>query len=181
MTLQSIYTLSVIGFFSIWFVCTVICQFKGKSAIFLRRYVDLLNIIPLWTFFAPQPGKSDYHLLYRDKNTDEIIGEWTELEISVERNWFNFIWNPQKRKKKILADIVQSLVAIIARYQKEKEDARKFLMYTLPYVMILNTIIQEDSKIKEPFYRQFMLAESSGYLEDRAPSFILVSKFHQLN
>jgi hypothetical protein len=180
MLIQPIYNLAVTGFLVLWFIITVICQFKGKPAQFLRRHVDLLNIIPQWTFFAPSPGKSDYHLLYRDKNTDEIISEWTELDIVVQRNWFNFIWNPQKRKKKILADIVQSLVAIIAKHEGNNEEARKLLMFTLPYVMVLNTIFQEDSKIDDPYYRQFMLAESSGYLEDRDPSFILVSKFHQI-
>jgi len=179
MAALSVYTVLIISFFSFWFICTIICQFRGKATDFIRGKLDLLNLIPLWTFFAPRPGKSDYHLLYRDKKSDESVTEWVELELSEGKSWLSFIWNPQKRDKKIIADVIQTLLITMNRYKEEKD--RSYLMFTFPYILILHHISQQKSSITEPLYRQFVLAESPGYLEETEPGFILLSKFHQLN
>jgi hypothetical protein len=176
---QLIYTLSIVIIFVLWFVCTIICQFKGKSAAFIQKYIDVLRLIPSWTFFAPRPGKSDYHVLYRDKRPDESLSEWTEVELSEGRNFFDFIWNPRKRNKKVLSDIIQTLIITFSRYPKDQD--RTFLMYTFPYIMVLHLVTRQHSKVNDPAFRQFVLAESPGYLEDSDPNFILLSKFHELN
>jgi hypothetical protein len=176
---QYIYTLSIIIIFVLWFICTIICQFKGKAADFVHTHLDVLNLIPLWTFFAPRPGKSDYHIIYRDKSPDQSMSEWTEVELSEGRNFLDFIWNPRKRNKKVLSDIIQTLIITFSKYPKDED--RKLLMYTFPYIMVLQLVSQQKSKIANPSLRQFVLAESPGYLEERDPNFILISKFHQLN
>jgi len=176
---SNIYTLAVLIIFVIWFICTIICQFRGKAAEFIHKHIDVLKLIPSWTFFAPRPGKSDYHILYRDKRSDDAISEWTEVELSEGRNLLDFIWNPRKRNKKVLSDIIQTLIITINRFPKDQD--RSFLMYTFPYIMVLRLVSQQNGKIADPALRQFVLAESPGYLEESDPKFILISKFHDLN
>jgi len=174
-----IYTVLIISFFFIWFICTIVCQFKGKGAAFVNAHIDKLGLVPIWTFFAPRPGTTDYHILYRDKTTDENVGEWTEISLLENRSWADSLWNPQKRAKKVLSDIIQSLVVTLGHYPKEED--RNHIMYSFAYIMVLHLVTQQESNIQQPAFRQFVLAESSGYLEEHDPGFILISRFHELN
>src|SRR5581483_6746809 len=40
---------------------------------------DRLAIIPHWTFFAPNPGTSDFHLLARDRLAGGGFSAWKEV------------------------------------------------------------------------------------------------------
>lgn len=174
-----IYELVVTIFLAFWFLATILCQFKEtKISSFIRYKIDYFNLIPLWTFFAPHPGKRDYHLLYRDKITDIDYSDWQEMEITEERTIWSWLWNPEKRDKKILSDVVQSLVSSIPSY-REKAGSLNLLMFSMPYIIVLHAVSQYK-KQSQNCYRQFMLAESSGYQQETAPSLILLSVFHQI-
>ena len=176
---QVVYEFIVITFLTIWLLLTVLCQFKEtKISSYVRGKVDVFGLIPLWTFFAPRPGKRDYHLLYRDKINDEINSEWQELEITEERSFWSWFWNPEKRDKKILSDIVQNLVSSIPHYKNDKVD-HDLLMFSMPYIIVLHAVSQCKVTEKDTL-RQFMLAETSGYFKDIPPSVILLSVFHQI-
>ncbi|MFW0715956.1 hypothetical protein [Pedobacter sp. N23S346] len=173
------YEFVVTVFLSCWFIATIVCQFKdNKVSSFIMEKIDLFSLIPLWTFFAPNPGKTDYHLLFRDKITDVDYSEWQEMEITEERTFWSWLWNPEKRDKKVLADIVQSLVATIPNYRKANGNIN-LLMFSMPYIIVLHAVSQYK-KQSEKCFRQFMLAESSGYQKRTDPALILLSVFHQI-
>ncbi|MFD2583467.1 hypothetical protein ACFSR6_13295 [Pedobacter vanadiisoli] len=174
-----IYEIVVTVFLACWFIATVLCQFREtKISWFIRYKIDLFNLIPLWTFFAPHPGKRDYHLLFRDKVTETDYSEWQEMEITEERTFWSWLWNPEKRDKKILSDVVQSLVSSIPSY-REKTGNLNLLMFSTPYIIVLHAVSQYKKR-SQNCYRQFMLAESSGYQKETQPALILLSVFHQI-
>jgi hypothetical protein len=174
-----IYEIVVTVFLACWFLATVLCQFKEtKISWFIRYKIDFFNLVPLWTFFAPHPGKRDYHLLFRDKVTEADYSEWQEMDITEERTFWSWLWNPEKRDKKILSDVVQSLVASIPSY-REKTGSLNLLMFSTPYIIVLHAVSQYKKR-SQNCYRQFMLAESSGYQKETEPALILLSVFHQI-
>ena len=174
-----IYETIVTVFLAFWFLITIVCQFRDTTlSTFFKQKVDVFGLIPLWTFFAPNPGKRDYHLLYRDKITEDNYSEWLEMDITEERTFWSWLWNPEKRDKKILSDVVQSLVTMIPAYRKE-ELSLNLLMFSMPYIIVLHAVSQRQ-KQSEDVYRQFMLAETSGYQKETNPSLVLLSTFHQI-
>src|SRR5690348_12432463 len=56
-------------FFLGWFILSILNQFGFAWFDKITRH-DHFSLLPLWTFFAPNPGQSDYHLIYRDRKTD---------------------------------------------------------------------------------------------------------------
>lgn len=173
-----LYEIFVAGIFLIWLIATVICQFEEWKITSAIRTFDPLNLIPLWTFFAPNPGKQDYHLLYRDKEPGGTIGDWVEVDMHEERYLFSFIWNPDKRDKKVLSDIVQDLIVTIRSDNGERN--KKYLIVTLPYLAVLKVVCTKERTSVKTAYRQFMLAGSHGFKSTEAPEFILLSMFHPL-
>lgn len=174
--LLSFYEILVASVFISWFVVTVVCQFSHWNVAARIRSLDFLSLVPLWTFFAPNPGKQDYHLLYRDKQPQGSLGEWVEVDLQEERYLYTCVWNPDKRDKKVLSDIVQNL----AVFGVNGPVDLKSLSITLPYLLILKFVCTRELPSTQPAYRQFMLAGSFGYNSDSAPEFIMLSMFHPL-
>ena len=76
-----------------------IAQIPSKLSSFIHE-IDYFSLIPSWTFFAPEPGVTDYHLLTRIKLKS---GDFTPLVVESTANKKtinNAIWNPKKRKQK---------------------------------------------------------------------------------
>jgi len=177
-TINTIYESAVTLIFGIWFLLTILCQFRDtRMSAFIRNTIDIFGLIPLWTFFAPNPGKSDYHLLYRDKIDEQTNGEWLEVDITEERSFWSWCWNPEKRDKKILSDVIQNLVSSIPYYKSA--NGYDLLMFSMPYLIVLHAVSHCDCK-RPSTQRQFMLAETSGYLQETSPAVILLSVFHQI-
>ena len=83
---------------AMWLVLTVANQFeyaRAKLGPILAH--DVLGLIPVWTFFAPRPGTSDYRIFFRGKNARGESVPWAELELSEARKPWHFLWNPHKR------------------------------------------------------------------------------------
>ncbi|MGY0035927.1 hypothetical protein [Pedobacter sp. NJ-S-72] len=99
------------------------------------------------------------------------------MDITEERSLWSWCWNPDKRDKKILADVIQSLISSIPYYKSEK--GYDLLMFSMPYLIVLHAVSHCQCKAGTA-QRQFMLAETSGYLKETAPSVILLSVFHQI-
>jgi hypothetical protein len=70
--------------------------------------VDLLGIVPSWTFFAPNPGVSDSVVLVRDLLDD---GGWTSWSVA----WlepcrpYTMWWRPTKRISKLVTDCASTI------------------------------------------------------------------------
>jgi hypothetical protein len=172
--LQELYVVFVIGVLMLWLVCSVILQFGPAWFSFIEKY-DLFMLLPRWTFFAPMPGMSDYHLLYRDQLEDDRLSDWVEIPITEERKLYSFIWNPEKKSKKILSDVVASLVEFSQMGVREGP----VLMLSLPYLILLNVVVHHDQK-RVGIKRQFIVVEK--FRQDGNPTIrvLLTSAFHPL-
>jgi hypothetical protein len=159
-------------FFSVWFVLSILNQFG--FAWFARVIAfDFFSLLPNWNFFAPNPGHTDYHVVIRDKLPDGSVSEWQELDIAEPRRFLCFLWNPQKRPRKVLVDVVGSLVKS-ANANPEFEDV---VLLSFPYLLVLNTVSRKTRPLAS-LQRQFIIAETSGFHRTGLPRVILRSQFH---
>lgn len=179
------YDLFAIIVLIIWFMVSIIGQFHDKRVEFIRKY-DIFGLIPLWTFFAPNPGHTDYHLLYRDKynNDSSTITPWKEIPLTTKRRKLDFLWNPSKRKTKVMSDAVHYLLNFIEINLELKipiKIIKSVIMVSTPYLILLSIVASQGKKEKKLIIsRQFALAESFGFNSNQKPNLILCSAFHHL-
>jgi hypothetical protein len=171
-TLQAVWSTIVVLVRAIWFVFSVANQFRVGAHWSWRRW-DRLQLVPSWTFFAPNPGRSDLELYYRDVFEGERIGDWIKVPLAEPLAWISGIWYPKKRSKKILLDAVQSLLTLA---DKLEEDPN-LIKITLPYLLLLH-IVNEIPKPPGVLLRQFQVRESYGWFTEREPRILLQSEAH---
>lgn len=129
----------------IWFCVTALRQIGPmfpERAQWLSDYFrkwDFFSLVPVWTFFAPNPAMHDFHLLFRDKLTSGKYTPWTELRLAPTRTLLHTFWNPKKREKKALYDAASLLRTDIKALESAKapEDAA---VLSLGYLMLLNYV-----------------------------------------
>ena len=158
-----------------WFVLSVINQFQFP---WFNRVIasDLFSLIPYWTFFAPSPGRTDYHLIYRDRLPDGSITDWIEVDITQSRNFISFVWNPGKRSRKVLSDVAQS-VARLVRLDPRLADT---VVISYQYLLILN-YLTKTIRGQRGVQRQFAIVETAGYFREGMPNVVLRSDFHGMD
>jgi len=141
--------------FAVWFLLTIVFQKKNAFSATIGRF-DRLNLIPRWSFFAPDPGASNYHFIYRGREDETSASAWHELNLSP-RGIFSIIWNPRKRYRESLIELFH-LLEISSR-----EHSAEQLQFTTPYVVLLNVARKrlEGSLSPRAFY-QFALVETRG-------------------
>jgi hypothetical protein len=166
--------IAVVILYVVWVGATIANQFHSRCPAWIRG-LDVFGLIPVWTFFAPNPGMTDYYLLYRDRLPDGSLDNWRKVELKPWENGFRVaLWNPTKRKQKALSDMVGGLI----RLAKHRE--RKGLIVTVPYLLILNFITSRPHSLGTNG-TQFMVLEHGGFAGDPERSRVLVmSGIHRL-
>lgn len=169
---MSHYEIFVATLLSSWGIATVAFQFDYPR---LRRwsYRDCFGLLPLWTFFAPSPGQTDYHLLYRDQIGDNEASQWSEIPLTEPRKVYSGFWNPEKRSKKVLSDVVQMLI----EYSSALHGTPRDLVLSTPYVLVLNVVMSEP-KSMDARRRMFVIAQSHGFLHTAEPQPVVRSALH---
>jgi len=165
----------VVIIYVVWGAATIANQFHSWCPIWLRA-VDIFGLIPVWTFFAPNPGMTDYYLLYRDRLPDDSFDNWRKVDLKKSENGFRLaLWNPTKRKHKALSDIVSSLVRLANNRESET------LIVSVPYILILNFITSHPHSLGANS-TQFMILEHGGFSGEPERSRVLVmSGIHRLH
>jgi hypothetical protein len=158
--------------FAIWLFVTVVSQFE-RAKIF--KLLDPFALIPLWTFFAPNPGTTDYHLLYRDIWRDGQVGHWKEVRLHTGRGLISTLWNPQKRRSKAFFDLV---MALVQEAQRQPEEPR-LLTISTPYILLINAV-NSLPHTRFSTATQFLILQSHGYHAAQEPEVAVVSGVHQL-
>jgi len=125
--------LVVATFFLLWLGASALNQLPGELCRWLKRH-DVIAAIPAWTFFAPNPGKSDFFLLYRDRSPEGYASPWRVVHVDGKAGMISAVWNPIKRRNKALTDHASELLYLAARYRRQS------LVVTLPYVVLLNPV-----------------------------------------
>lgn len=159
-------------FLSAWFIISALAQLDIPGVAALKTH-DIFSLIPNWSFFAPRPGTSDYHLLFRDSSPTGPAGKWREISLHDKRTLWGAVWNPQKRKSKTLSDVVRALVRLA------QDRSLKDYSLTLPYLAILNYVssIPRDMRSQQT---QFMILKSDGFFSEEDPQFLFMSNLHRL-
>jgi hypothetical protein len=120
---------------------------------------DLFEIIPDWKFFAPNPLTCDYYLFARTMNDYRHWGDWYHVPVWNDRPWYSALWNPGKRKFKLLVDLVSCLEAY--RQLGDSDSSDTSLQITLPYISLLDYASQAASTTAVT-HVQFMIARKTG-------------------
>ena len=174
----------VAAVFGIWFVLSIgyqVSWFSGKIGRF-----DKFGFLPRWTFFAPNPGTYDHHLVYRECSADvdvtsvgqldtpglELSG-WQQVPELYRGHSLPFLWNPQRRVTKTVSDIVNNLVLARARL---KGDAN-FVQFTVEYFLLLHLIARNAPPSVQ---RQFAIIRTHGFEGGRTPELVFISNFHRM-
>jgi hypothetical protein len=148
---------------------------QGRLVRPLRRR-DILGLIPTWTFFAPSPGRNDYHLLIRDETVTGSFSPWREVTAD-ETSPVRALWNPGKRLRKGLSDHISSLL----RSLPEQGGDASYIVFHPSYLALLWWISHMP---RDPFAvkRQFAVAMTSGFASQRTePAPLFVSYLHALD
>jgi hypothetical protein len=170
--------------FAGWFAVSVLNQTQRTRRVVGKLVAyDLCGLIPIWTFFAPNPGDTDLHLLVRDRGEDGRVADWREVRLAGRRR-LSDLWNPRRRINKALVDVAFDLTRPAAAPEGGErpvpEPAGKERVLSFPYLLILAYVsrLEGDFGAAE---RQFALARTAGLSGRGRPDVLLVSPFHALS
>lgn len=117
-------------FFSAWFILTIFGQHPGgshRSRYVLHRLSSTI-FMPHWSFFAPDPGTHDDHLLFRVVEIDgvdstESYGSWNEISYSEAIPFVAHFYSKRSRQSKGIIDIFSTLESIEGqtKYEADKD------------------------------------------------------------
>ncbi len=170
----------IVAGFGLWLGLSVVAQFHLEKFERLRGH-DVFHLIPNWTFFAPNPGRTDYHLICRDKHADGAVGDWRELPLVYRRQPWSFLWNPEKRGTKVLTDAVAGILEMVDFHQRRGDSLdliEQLLLIHSPYLLLLNIVMNGEGPPSAITHRQFALVETFGFTAEERPRPILSSPFH---
>lgn len=148
-----------------WLAVTAVSQIPGRA---LR---DPLGLVPRWTFFAPNPGEFDYHLLFRDFDDAELpVTPWREIRAPARRSLLSALWNPEKRYRKGVIDCCQSCVPSRGRNGTVRTS--------VPYLALLNVVMAEP-RVHGAHARAFVVVATKSFAA--SPADVLIrSDVHAL-
>ena len=94
----------------IWMILCVVRQFSPSLARLTKRR-DYLGLIPGWKLFsAPSVGRH-YCIWFRDMDVNGDLSDWERWDPALSRNAWIWLWNPDKRAAKWLANNAQALLS----------------------------------------------------------------------
>lgn len=137
------------------------------------RARDLFNVVPEWRFFGTRPGRVDFHLLYRDRLTNNELTEWIEIPLIQPRPWHAFVFNPGRRSAKAIMDVVIHLC-------RDLQGDRDRIVGSMPYLTILQHVSAQPAT-ELSTRRQFLLLYASADTDNAEPELILCSEEHELD
>lgn len=141
----------------------------------ITRY-DICAAIPVWTFFAPNPGRTDVYLLYRDRDAAGGITAWRNIPFERRRAWWS-IWNPTRRIGKAVVDVAPELTVGVDYEPRAPAGKRKVVEF--PYLLLLNYATRQPADFRAET-RQFAVARTEGHGTELEPEVVFLSAFHRL-
>jgi hypothetical protein len=163
----------VAGLLAAWFAASVLNQFSLRWFTAVQRR-DRLSLLPRWTFFAPNPGVTDYRLLYREQHPDGEVSDWRPVPTLFPRGPATALWNPRKRRSKAVTDVVAGFRTMAI--DRASEDAFKL---SPGYLALLN-VVNGMPPSRPAVARQFMVEEREGFVRSFPPRLLLRSDMHRL-
>jgi hypothetical protein len=170
-------TFLVCGLLGGWVIVSALAQ-HGRTRRFVSSIVrrDIYSLVPVWTFFAPNPGRTDLYLLYRDGGVDGDITPWREIALGSRKNCFS-LWSPRRRIRKAIIDVTPDLTRDVSFKPREPVDKKKVLGF--PYLLVLNYVCLQPGDFRAST-RQFAIARTNGFGTEDEPFVLFLSAFHEL-
>jgi hypothetical protein len=161
--------------FAVWLILTVLHQLPDEWVPVLRaiKKANRLHLIPRWNFFAPTPGTSDYHIFVRSFDASQSPGAWYEFNPLCNRGWATAFWNPSKRFRKTVIDMVQITTKVVS----QNEQAASTLAITVPYLSLLN-VLSAHCRSRGASACQFAIIKTEGPDQVREGELLLRSDVH---
>jgi hypothetical protein len=174
-TEHTVAVITVTTFLSAWLALSIVTQFRRATHDWrIARWLAAFGLLPRWTFFAPRPCTSDFHILFRDVIDDNgVVTRWTELPILAPRTPLSVLWNPLKRQKKTFIDLVMSL----RRDRRQLKSSYK--QVSVPYMVFLN-VATHLPRDYSAVATQFLILETSYNGESSRTGKVLLSDIHPL-
>jgi hypothetical protein len=159
--------------YGVWIVATIIFQFPGPLTRYLAK-LDLFAVLPVWTFFAPNPSTTDYHLVIRDRTCRGECTRFSEVAACQRRRRFiDSIWYPSRRFTKVLHDVVTDLVRLAPLVTAAE------VKLTSPYLTLANYVCALPATA-DVQARQFAIILTEGFVSPQGPVLLFTSEFHRL-
>jgi hypothetical protein len=158
----------IAALFAVWLVLSLIAQLPGRSADWIRAR-DPFGLVPSWSFFAPNPARTDAHLLYRHSLADGAVTDWTEAFVW-RPVWYRFLWNPDRRAEKAISDATSSL---------QRRTHAAGVQLSISYLLLLEHVSHLPCP-RGAVAVQFVLMGSWGPSASREPFVRFVSDTHPL-
>lgn len=172
--MESVWTGFVALVLSGWFAASVVHQFRRSWWERVAR-IDTLNLLPRWRFFAPNPGRHDILLVYRDWIGDEPQ-PWQEVTAPRSRRRWRWFWNPSRYPRKAVHDLANGLLPLAATAGESRT-----LLLTLPYIGLLAFVMSQPVRHPQASQRQFALVRVQGFGSERRIDVPFVSETHRLS
>lgn len=161
-------------FFAAWFLTTVLCQFPGYGIGKFLKGRDYCAVIPIWTFFAPNPATQDFVLLFRDQHISGTISAWKMFEYRLPSPAIRWLWNPGKRRSKVIHDMATVWLLIA-----EREPACKTFMLSVPYLCLLHQVCAAP-RGHSAIATQMAIGSVHRNQRDAPAEIFATSEFHKL-
>jgi hypothetical protein len=155
-----------------WWAVSAVNQYRaGAWTVRLRRHVPFA-LIPLWTFFAPNPARADSRLVWREE-CGGCWGTWRELHFGYGAPRSRWLLNPQLIQNKAVTDLANSLL----RVRPRMDDRGMLLSGT--YVTLLSLVLSQP-RPRDCAAMQFALVRTAWSARSRQIDVVFVSEEHAL-
>lgn len=164
--------IAVAAVFALWWAISACNQFRsGAWTSRLRGHIPL-GLIPLWTFFAPNPAHADSRLVWREEHGSEW-GGWRELHFGFAPLGSRWLVNPELILNKAVADLVGSLLRV-----RPEQDDRSTLLSSA-YVTLLSIVLAQRRRAGCSSI-QFAVVRTSTGSPARRVDVVFLSEIHKV-
>jgi hypothetical protein len=136
--------------------------------------LDRFTVLPYWSFFAPNPGYTGTHLIYRDGDESNWTG-WMDIPLPESSTW-RWLWNPGRFERKA----VQDLFGGLARSARDVQEPIA-LELTSCHLGFLTWVDAQPRLLSQSIFRQFAVVETQGHGRGRSTRPIFVSRAYRLD
>ncbi|GAA3710759.1 hypothetical protein [Gordonia hankookensis] len=158
-----------------WWVVSAIHQIdSGRWTRRIRRRIPL-GLLPGWTFFAPNPARSDSRLIWREYVDGAHGGwlPWKELHFGFAPPHRRWLWNPELVLNKAISDLANNLPS------GDEETASRTTLISASYVVLLSAVVRQVEN-PETVAIQFALVTTSWDGADRHNAVSFLGEEHDL-
>jgi len=134
---------------------------------------DPLRLLPRWSFFAPNPGTRDIHVVVRDVDRESRT-PWRPLPVATTGRAWRWWWNPDRQAQKAVVDAAGALSVLRSSVHPDDAD---LLPLTTPYLRLLTWVMDVPHDPRSTG-RQFAVVASRDFGPERPLEVRFVSVVH---